>query len=290
MSFLPILAGLSAALFWGLSDYLVTAPSRKIGQNRATAYVMLFSTLTLLPAVLYAGINVHISLFVLFLAFLSSISAFLGFLFAYRAFRYGNLSITAPIVGSYPAVVVLGAVFILGDVLSGIQIASISAIIVGVILLSTKLSAFKAKRKVLAVGVGSAVLSMAFLGLPGIFAGAYTVVIGYALLSIMWRSVSSGLGFVVAYITKQELAIPFKKQIIVPVIAAGITDAFGILAFMYAIFVKSSGLPIVAALSGFAGGITVILALALLKERPEKNQLVGIFLAVIGVVILSYFS
>ena len=59
---------------------------------------------------------------------------------------------------------------------------------------------------------------------------------------------------------------------------------------MFAIFVKSSDLPIVAALSGFAGGVTVILALLLLKEKPEKNQLLGMALAVVGVVVLSYFS
>ena len=120
-----------------------------------------------------------------------------------------------------------GAVFILGDVLSGIQIASIATIIIGVILLSTKFSAFTTRKKLVAAGVGSVALSMLFLGCRGIFAGAYTAIVGFALLSIMWRNVSSGLGFVTALITGDGIGLPARKQIVLPLVAAGITDAFG---------------------------------------------------------------
>lgn len=290
MDYLPITAGLVAALCWGSSDYLATKASREIGQTRTTAYIMLFSTLTLIPALLYTGISAGISASAFFFAFLSSVAAFLGIFFAYRAFRYGNLSITAPVVSAYPAVMIVGAVLILGDVVSKVEIASIAAIILGIVLLSTKFSALKQKSEFLAAGVGSAVVSTIFIGLQGVVAGAYAAIIGYALLSIMWRSASSGLGFLTGCLTKQELGMPLEKQISLPIVAAGVTDAIGVIAFMYALFVRGSTLPIVAALSGFAGGVTVIWALVLLKERPERNQWIGILLAISGVVALSYFS
>ncbi|MDE1762409.1 MAG: EamA family transporter [Candidatus Micrarchaeota archaeon] len=60
--------------------------------------------------------------------------------------------------------------------------------------------------------------------------------------------------------------------------------------YAYGIFAKTSSLPIIAAVAAFAGGVTVICALAILKERPEKNQLIGIVLAIAGIVVLSYLS
>ena len=287
--YLPIIAGLFAALFWGLSDYLITKPTRALGQYRTTAYAMLFSTLVLLPFLLYTGINFHISPFVLLLAILSSIGAFVGFFFAYRAYRIGDLSITAPIVGSYPAITVLGSVLILGDKLTLVEIISIIAILIGIILISTKLSAFRAKRKLVVIGVGSALIAMLFLGTPGIFAGAYTVIIGFVLLSLMWRSITSAGGFITGYFAKQDMRLPGRRYLS-PIIGAGAADAFAVLAFLYGVKVKSSTLPIISALSGFAGAVTVICAFILLKERPEKNQWFGIALAIVGVVALAYFS
>ncbi len=287
--YLPILAGLVAALFWGLSDYLITKPTRALGQYRTTAYAMLFSTIVLLPFLLLTGINLHISPLVLLLAILSSIGAFVGFFFAYRAYKIGDLSITAPIVGSYPAIIVLGSVLILGDKLTLVEIASIITIIVGIILVSTRLSSFKHKRKLVVAGVGSALIAMLFLGTPGIFAGAYTVIIGFVLLSLMWRSITSASGFITGHFAKQDMRLPAKRYLL-PIIGAGVTDAFAVLAFLYAVQVKSSTLPIISAISGFAGAVTVICAFILLKERPEKNQWLGITLAVIGVIALSYFA
>lgn len=290
MNLLPILIGLFAALCWGTSDYLVSKPTRKIGQYLATAYMMLFSTITLIPALIYTGINFHIDAFILFIAFLSSIIVFLGFFFAYRAFRYGNLSITAPIVGAYPAITVTASVLLLGNALSNTEIFSIIILILGIILTSMKLSAFKTKKGVIAVGVGSALIAMIFLGMPGVMVNPYIAIIGFASVSIMWRGVSSGLGFLTGFIAKQKFSLSLLKQFIIPLIFAGVTDALAILAFLYGMSIGSSNLPIISSLAGFAGGVTVILALIMLKERPEKNQWLGILLVIIGAVILSYFS
>lgn len=69
---------------------------------------MLFSAITVLPALFYTGISTGINPVLLIAALFSSVAAFLGFFFMYRAFKYGNISIIAPIVSSYPAVIVLG--------------------------------------------------------------------------------------------------------------------------------------------------------------------------------------
>lgn len=289
MDYLPVLAGIFAALCWGGSDYLAGTVSKKIGQYRTTAYVTLFSTLTLLPVLLYTGISPHIGMPVLLLAVLSSVGGFLGFFFAFRAFTYGDLSITAPIFGAYPMVTVIGAVLILGDRLSNPRLFSIITVIFGVVLISTKLSALRRRHKLIAAGVGSAIIAMMSFGLIGVFAGAYVAVVGYVLLSIMWRGTSSALSFAAGRLMKQDLRLLQKKFLLI-MIVAGVADALGILVFLYAVSVQSASLPIVATLSGLAGAVPVVLAVMLLKERPEANQWLGILLAIAGVVALSYFS
>lgn len=285
---LPVLAGLFAALCWGLSDFLVTGPTRALGQYRTTAYTMLFSSIVLFPFLAYTGINAFgIGIFAL--ALLTSLISFLAFLFAYKAFRYGNLSITAPIVGTYPAVVVIGSVLVLGDTLTLMQFAAIITILAGIILTATKFSSLGSKRGIVAVGVGSALIAMVFMAIPAIFAGAYAAVVGFVLLSLMWRSVTSAGGFAAGLLTGQSISIPRRKHVI-PLFGAGVSDALGILVFLYGIQAQSHALPIISALAGFAGAVSVMLALMMLKERPEKNQFVGIALAVAGVVLLSYFS
>jgi len=287
--YLAIISGLIAALAWGVSDYLITGPTRALGQYKTTAYSMLFSSLVLLPFLLYTGINFHIPLTIMLLALLASIGAFLGFFFAYRSFKHGDLSIAAPIVGSYPVVIVIGSVFLLGDSLTSIEIISIVAIIAGIILLSTKFSVLKSKRKFVAAGVGSAIAGMFFLGTPMLFAGAYIAILGFVLLSLILRGMTSVCGFITGFFAKQDMGFPARGHIL-PIVAAGVTDAIGVLAFLYGVQIKSSTLPIISAVAGLAGAVTVICALILLKERPEKNQWMGIALALIGVIVLSYFS
>ena len=45
-----------------------------------------------------------------------------------------------------------------------------------------------------------------------------------------------------------------------------------------------------AALSGLGGAVAASYALMLLKERLEKNQLIGAALAIVGVAALLYFT
>ena len=289
MTILPILAGIVAAFGWGLSDYIAGGISRKIGQYKSAVYVLLFSAIVLVFVFIFTGISTQASLFILFLAVLSAIPAFLGYFFAYKAFAKGDFSITAPIIGCYPAVIVIGSVFLLGDKLSALEIVAIATILLGIILLSTKFSDLKSKKKLIAAGVGSAILAMIFLGTPGIFSGAYTAIIGFVLLSLIWRAFGAMFGFGLGRLLKQDVSFP-KMKYVGLIAVAGILDAIGVIAFLYGVAVDSATLPIIASLAGLTGAVTVGCALILLKEKPEFNQWIGILLAIAGVVLIAYIS
>jgi uncharacterized membrane protein len=276
-------------LCWGLTDFLAAKPARAIGQQRTTIYFLLTSALLLTIPVLLIGVNSGITVNDLIIAVLSGgLFAFLANVFLFRAFRLGDVAINAPIANSYPIVQVLGAILFLGVVLSDTVLIGIIAIISGIILVSTKASGLKSRKKIIAAGVGSAIISMFFTGAPVLFSSLYIAVVGFALTNLIWRGTGFLFGFAYGRITKQNQALPEKKYLPY-VIGAGAMDAIATTSFLYAFSVSSSNLPVVSALAGFSGGVTVILALVLLKERPEWNQWLGIIFAVAGVVLLSYF-
>ncbi|MCL4379746.1 MAG: EamA family transporter [Candidatus Marsarchaeota archaeon] len=288
MSALPIVAGLVAMLCWGTTDYLAAKASRKIGHQRTTVYLLLTSSLVLLIPVAFFLSYSNVTITDILLAVITGgVFAFFANFFTFRAFRYGDVSVNAPMVNSYPIIQVIGAIFFLGVVVSNLELVAITAIIIGIILVSTKFSAFKTKKRILAAGVISAIVAMVFTGTPVLFSSLYIAALGFALTNLTWRGIGMVFGFAYGYATKQSLAVP-EKRYLPYVIGAGALDAIAATAFLYAFFLKTANLPVISALAGFSGGVTVILALVFLKERPELNQWIGIILVVGGAVLLSY--
>ena len=289
MSYLPVIVGLVSAFLWGSSDYLAGLASRKIGEYATNAYVFLFGGATIFLALLFLGSMPHPDVTALLYGAAFSIPIFFGALFYYKAFREGEFAINAPISSSYPVVIVLGSVLVLGQVLSGLEILGIAITVLGIMLISTKFSMLKLRKGALAAGVGSSLIAMVLLGVPSIFAAVYAAIIGFLLLSFMWRALPTVIAFVGGWATKQELRVP-KRRILLFVAVAGLADGAALSVYLYGIYVNALSLPIISVLSGLTGAVTVTYGLTLSRERPEWNQWLGIVLAIAGAAILSYVS
>jgi uncharacterized membrane protein len=74
------------------------------------------------------------------------------------------------------------------------------------------------------------------------------------------------------------------------ILAMGVLEAAGFLFFTYGISSAGGSLPIVVALSSMGGAVAASYGLAFLRERLEPNQIIGIFLSLIGVFTLLYFG
>ena len=290
MSLLPVVVGLAAAALWGSSDYLGGLAARSMGEYAANAYVFLFGATTILIAVLLTGTGTTANVTEMLLGAVLSVPIFLGALFTYKAFRIGEFAVNAPIVDAYPIVIVLGFVFILGHSLSNLEMVGVAMTVLGVILIATRFSRLKLRKKFLAAGVGSAAASMILVGaIPSIFAAVYASIIGFLLLSLMWRGLPALIAFVAGYATGQNLHVP-SRNVLSLVVVAGIMDGLALSVYLYGIFANSLALPVIATLSGLTGAVTVAYGLVLSRERPEANQWIGIALAITGTAILSYLS
>jgi drug/metabolite transporter (DMT)-like permease len=292
--YVPIAAGLVAAFCWGTADYFSRSQSEKLGYYRTVIYsnfVTLLALVALIPVV-----DPHLVLSVAPVLVLAAGGAvnLVAFVFLYRAFHRGVVSIVAPVAYTYPAVTAVLSVAILGAAISSEQFLALAAIITGVILLSTRFSqlrAFLAGRGPpnLMVGVGSALGSSALFGTVYVGIGYAAPLVSLAVPAIMLRAATVSLGFILAPFLKQD-AKPTRLAFSNKIIAMGLLETVGWLSFTYGIESTGGSLPIVVAVAGMGGAVATSYGLVFLKERLDPNQIVGVLLALLGVFALLYLG
>lgn len=282
------------ALCWGTSDYLSRSQSEKVGHYQTVVYMQVMNVIILL--LLFPILNP--SLFVTPAAALvltvSGAINFFGFVYLYRAFHKGVVSVVAPVAYTYPAVTTVFSVLLLGAVLAPLRIASITSIMVGVVLVSTRFSELRSYRRGrglpnITAGVGSAVTSSFFFGVVYVGVGYATPVVGYVLPVLFLRGVGALVGFLAAPVLREKVR-PSRDSFSRTIFVMGVLETFGFLAFNYGLSLGVDSLPVVAALSGMGGAVAAAYALVLLKERLEKNQLLGMALSIAGVFVLLYLE
>jgi len=119
--------------------------------------------------------------------------------------------------------------------------------------------------------------------------GYATPSVGYGLPPLVMRGVAASVGIVLAPVLRQSVR-PSREALSNTVIGIGFLEAVGFVSFNYGVSLGADSLPIVAALSGMGGAVATAYALAFLKERLERNQVLGIILSFAGVFTLLYLG
>ena len=294
MAYTPIITGLTAAFCWGTADFLSRSQSGRIGYYRTVVYSQLVTLVVLM--VLLPAISPALQLPVLPVLTLIGAGAlnFVAFMFLYRAFHQGVVSLVAPVAYTYPAVTAVLSVAVLGSILSTVHVAAIAGIIVGVILLSTRFSELKGffegnRVPGLTKGVSSAVGSSLLFGTVYVAIGYVAPFVSVVLPAIVFRAVAVAAGLLLAPLLKQSVR-PTLSTFSMTMLAMGVLEAVGFVSFTYGVSGAGGSLPIVAALSGMGGAVAASYGLALLKERLELNQILGVILSLLGVFTLLYLG
>src|SRR6267378_2286078 len=252
-----IVLGLVLAFCFGTSDYLSKGLTGKVGFYRTTVYTLAVSGVFAIAPTLLLGIPRQPSFSDAAILALVALSTFIAFLFMYRGYQKGHLSIVSPTVNSFPIFSVIIAVFVLKVSLSLNVLLALAGVILGILLVSTNFSSLgSSKGRRLTPGVPEAILAAFF------FAVTFTS-LGYADLTVGY---------------------------LFPVMGA--LEAAGILAFTLALFYTSTIaiLPITTTLGGMGVVFTVGLALIFLKERVEPSYAVGAMVLIASVAALLYFT
>jgi drug/metabolite transporter (DMT)-like permease len=286
-------AGISAAVCWGTADYLSRYQSQKVGHYGTVVYSHLVTLVVLVALTPVVSPNFTTAPFPVFVLVAAGVLNFIAFIFLYRAFHKGVVSVVAPIAYTYPAVTGVLSVAILGAFLSPVRIAAISGIIIGVVLLSTRFSEL-GKRVVgggpnMTAGVPSAIGSSVFFGIVYIAIGYAAPYVSVVVPALVLRAVGTSIGFLLAPAFRANLK-PTRLALSNTILAMGVLEAIGFISFTYGISTSGGSLPVVAALSGMGGAVAATYGLVLLKEKLEPNQMIGVVLSLLGVFTLLYLG
>ena len=294
MVYASIATGLAAAFCWGTADYMSRSQSERVGYYRTIIYSHMVTLIVVLALVPVISPHLAFPVYPVLALIGAGVINFVAFIFLYRAFHRGVVSVVAPVVYTYPAVTAVLAVVILGASLSIIQVVALVCIIAGVILLSTRFSELYSYLRgtgaaSLTKGVGLAVGASFCFGMVYIGIGYAAPSVSVVLPVMFLRIVAISAGFLLAPGLRQE-AKPSRLVLSKTMIAMGVLEAFGFLAFTYGIEAAGSALPVVTALSGMGGAVAASYGLAFLKERLEPNQMLGVILSLAGVFALLYLG
>ena len=294
MVYASIATGLAAAFCWGTADYLSRSQSERVGYYRTVIYSHMVTLMAVLLLVPIISPSLVFPIYPVLALIGAGIINFVAFVFLYKAFHRGVVSVVAPVVYTYPAVTAVLAVVMLGASLSFTQVVALAGIITGVILLSTRFSELhsylrRAGAPNLTKGVGLAVGASLCFGMVYVGIGYAAPLVSVILPVMLLRIIAVSAGLLLAPALRQE-AKPSRLVFSRTMIVMGILEAFGFLAFTYGIKAAGSALPVVTALSGMGGAVAASYGLAFLKERLEPNQMLGVLLSIAGVFALLYLG
>ena len=294
MVYASIATGLAAAFCWGTADYLSRSQSERVGYYRTVIYSHMVTLMAVLLLVPIISPSLVFPIYPVLALIGAGIINFVAFVFLYKAFHRGVVSVVAPVVYTYPAVTAVLAVVMLGASLSFTQVVALAGIITGVILLSTRFSELhsylrRAGAPNLTKGVGLAVGASLCFGMVYVGIGYAAPLVSVVLPVMLLRIIAVSAGLLLAPALRQE-AKPSRLVFSRTMIVMGILEAFGFLAFTYGIKAAGSALPVVTALSGMGGAVAASYGLAFLKERLEPNQMLGVLLSIAGVFALLYLG
>jgi drug/metabolite transporter (DMT)-like permease len=287
---MSIILGLSAAICWGVADFLARYASRELGAYRSLFFMQAFG-LGLLSAVWLARNPepvLHATRADWGWTALAGVLSAAAVLALYRSFETGKLAVVAPISAGYPALTALLAIGS-GEQVNAARWTGIALVLVGVGL--TVGAAQETGQETGAAaqnpraGVGWAITAAVGFGLMFWLLGFHVVPALGGLMSVwVLRLVATvGLG-VVAWPVGQSLRIP-RRGMVWMLVAMGALDVGAYLSNNFGMEFRH--VSIVTVIASLYAAVTVLLAAVVLREKLNWKQWAGVGLIFAGVVILS---
>ena len=282
---LGILLAITAMLSWGVADFLAKKAIDQIGYKTSIVLNQLvaFVPVTVCAILFFKMPNITGELVAI--TFFAGITGVIGYIFLYRGFQKGNVSVVAPITASWSVITVLLAFFLFGETLTSIQIVGIIAVFIGIFFASTNLAEIKKSfEQGRSAGTLDGVVAMIAWGISYALIKPITTQVGpiMALVFLKILGVATLVSWTAA--TKIKIFLP-AKAVFLFIAFAGLLDFFGFLTFNFSL--GTQFVSIASSIVATAPAVTVALAYVFLKERIVTNQKFGIMAILVGLVIIA---
>ena len=285
---MAIIFALVAFVGWGVGDIFGGIVSRKIGGYSSAFWSYVFCLILASFYIPFAGnpfqhLTLQSSLILLVLTPIGMVPL----ITLYEGIKVGNASLVGTIGSSFAALVVVLSIIFLGDKINLRQVIAIVIIFTGLILSSLDLKTFNLKQLTTDKGVPYALISMVFWAIYFTFVRIPIREMGW-----FWPAYISWWGFPLVLIymkfNKIELRFPKEKNIFIfSIIGASLLCAA---LFAFNIAVEKGQTAIVAPISGAYPILFASIAYFVFKDRLNKQQISGIIITLLGIILLSFLS
>jgi len=272
---------------WGIYDFLGGVFSRQIGPFKSFFWSQLAGLISALLLAFVFTVSLNIPVLVIVLLPIAAIQYSAGYLFFFKGFEIGNVSIVAATMNLWAVFTMLFAFIFMGERLSTIQALGVLMIISGVTLASLNWSDIRNQRFQLTSGVKEAVLGAFFFGVFWNISEVVSEEIRWLLTTLFVKFGIVLFLLIFSLLVKREIGLAkatAKTKYIV--VLMGMIEAGAVAAVNYGLTIGDAILitPIASALSI----VTITLAVIFFKDKVSKLQGLGIVMAIVGIIVTAF--
>ena len=284
---LSILSGIAGMFGWGIYDFLGGVYAKQLGPFKSLFWSQLAGLLSVLLLIFIFTISFNIPTLIIILLPIAAIMYSAGYLFFFRGFEIGNISIVASTMNLWAVFTMLFAFLFMGQRLSTTQFLGVLMIISGVTLASLNWSEIRKQKFQLSSGVKETVLGAFFFGVFWNMSEIISEEIGWLLTTLFVKFGIILFLLLFSFLQKRELSLTkatTKTKCIIALM--GIIEAGAVAIVNYGLTIGDAILitPIASALSI----VTIALAIIILKEKITKLQGIGVITAIAGIVVTAF--
>jgi transporter family protein len=284
---LSILLGIGGMFGWGIYDFLGGVFAKQIGPFKSFFWSQLAGLISAFLLAFVFTISVNVSALVIILCAIAAIIYAAGYLYFFKGFEIGNVSIVAATMNLWAVFTMLFAFIFMGQRLSTIQTIGVLMIISGATLASLNWSEVRKQGLHLSAGVKEAIVGAFFFGVFWNISETISEEIGWLLTTLFVKFGIILFLLIFFFLVKREINLSkASAQTKYMVVLMGIIEASAVALVNYGLTIGDAILitPIASALSI----VTITLAIIFLKDKVTKLQGVGIVAAIAGIVLTAF--
>lgn len=287
VTIISILSGITGMFGWGLYDFLGGIFAKQIGPFKSFFWSQLAGLASMLLLAIFVSPSMDIPSGVVFLFPVAALLYSAGYLFFFKGFEVGNMSIVAATMNLWAVFTMLFAFTFMGQRLSALQTVGVLMILAGVTLASLNWSEIQQRKFQLSSGVKEAIAGAFFFGIYWNVSEIIVEQVGWLISTalIKFGIVIFMLFFFVLSKRGMGLAGAAGKTS-AAIFIMGVIEAGAVAVVNYGLTIGDAILitPIASALSI----VTILLAIIFLKEKITNPQGFGIVTAVVGIVVTGF--
>jgi len=284
---ISIFLGISGMLGWGIYDFLGGVFSKRIGSFKSLFWSQSAGLVSILLLTFVFGTETRISILGFIFFPIAAIIYSCGYLFFFKGFEKGNVSIIAATMNLWAVFTMSFAFIFMGQRLTTTQTIGVFLIISGATLASIDWNGIRNQGFKLSSGVKETILGAFFFGIFWNISEIISEEIGWLLTTLLVKFGIVVFLLIFSFAIKQEVVLKkssLKTKCVIFIM--GMIEVGAVALVNYGLIIGDAILitPIASALSI----VTIMLAVIFLKDKVSKLQGLGIVAAIAGIIVTAF--